>query len=141
MLFTDNEKEVLTQAVKEAERLTSGEIRVYVEKKCPGDPLERSAFLFKKMQIHKTEQRNGVLIYLAVQDKKFAVIGDSGINSLAGNHFWDEVKDTMEKHFRNGRFIVGLTEGINMTGETLKRYFPYQSDDINELPDDIIFNN
>jgi uncharacterized membrane protein len=89
--------------------------------------------------MHKTQLRNGVLFYLAIKDKQFAVLGDAGINSLVPENFWEEVKDEMLLHFKQGNFTVGLVNGITMAGEKLKQHFPYQKDDINELPDEISF--
>lgn len=138
-LFTKEERKQITDAIKEAELNTSGEIRVHIEKKCPEDVLDRAAFWFGKLKMHKTEKRNGVLFYLALKDRKFAIIGDAGINAVVPEGFWDNIKDTMAGHFKEGEFTRGLSEGILMSGEQLKKHFPYQSDDVNELSDDISF--
>ena len=95
--------------------------------------------MFKKMQMHKTAKRNGVLFYLAVQDRKFAILGDAGINAVTPDDFWDRIKEKMLEHFSKGSFTNGLSEGICMAGEALKKYFPHQKDDVNELTDDISF--
>ncbi len=138
-LFTSEEKKEILIAIKVAEKNTSGEIRVHLENKCPGEVLDRAAYLFEKLKMHKTEKRNGVLFYLAVVDKKFAILGDGGINSVTPDDFWDKIKDTMALLFSEGKFADGLNKGIQMAGEALKKHFPYQTDDINELPDDISF--
>ncbi|MGM0375148.1 MAG: TPM domain-containing protein [Bacteroidota bacterium] len=138
-LFTKEERKQITDAIKEAELNTSGEIRVHIEKKCPEDVLDRAAFWFRKLKMHKTEKRNGVLFYLALKDHKFAIIGDAGINAVVPEGFWDNIKDTMAGHFKEGEFTRGISEGILMSGEQLKKHFPYQSDDVNELSDDISF--
>jgi uncharacterized membrane protein len=91
--------------------------------------------------MHKTKLRNGVLFYLAVKDRKFAILGDAGINAKVPEGFWDNIKDTMLNHFKNGEFARGLSEGIKMTGEQLKKHFPWKSDDVNELSDEISFGN
>ncbi|MFW5754852.1 MAG: TPM domain-containing protein [Marinilabiliaceae bacterium] len=140
-LFTKEQRKQITDAIKEAELNTSGEIRVHIEKRCPEDVLDRAAFWFKKLKMHKTEKRNGVLFYLAVKDRKFAIIGDAGINAVVPEGFWDNIKETMAGHFIEGEFTRGLSEGILMSGEQLKKHFPYQSDDVNELSDDISFGN
>ncbi len=140
-LFTKEERKQITDAIKEAELNTSGEIRVHIEKKCPEDVMDRAAFLFKKLKMHKTGKRNGVLFYLAVKDRKFAILGDAGINAVVPEGFWDNIKDTMAGHFKEGEFTRGLSEGILMSGEQLKKHFPYQSDDVNELSDDISFGS
>jgi uncharacterized membrane protein len=91
--------------------------------------------------MHKTDLRNGVLFFLAVKDRKFAILGDAGINAAVPDNFWDEVKETVLAEFKQERFAEGLEKGILMAGEKLKEFFPYQSDDVNELPDDISFDN
>jgi uncharacterized membrane protein len=128
-------------AISEAEKATSGEIRVHIETTCKGNVLDRSAWLFNKLGMAKTAEHNGVLFYLAVNDRKFAIIGDSGINSVVPPGLWDEIRDHMEKRFRDGMFTEGLSEGIIMAGNQLKEKFPYSSDDVNELPDTISFDN
>ncbi len=138
-LFTDTEKQQVIAAIKAAELDTSGEIRVHIEKDCSEDVMDRAAFLFKKLKMHETKLRNGVLFYLAVEDKKFAILGDGGINARVPEGFWDKIKETMTRYFKEGDFVTGLTRGIAMSGEQLKAHFPYQSDDVNELPDDISF--
>src|SRR6056297_1287975 len=107
-LFTKEQKNEIVNAVKEAELNTSGEIRVHIEKKCPEDVLDRAAFLFEKLKMHKTELRNGVLFYLSVKDHKFAILGDAGINAKVPEGFWDNIKETMLEHFKNGEFTTGL---------------------------------
>ncbi|MEZ5196516.1 MAG: TPM domain-containing protein [Bacteroidales bacterium] len=89
--------------------------------------------------MHETEQRNGVLFYLALKNRKFAILGDVGINSVVPDNFWDDIRDKMLDHFRENEFVDGLIEGIMMAGQQLKEHFPYQRDDVNELPDDISF--
>ena len=125
-------------AIKEAEKTTSGEIRLYIEDKCKEDVLDHAAFLFSELEMQKTEQRNGVLFYLAMQDRKFAILGDGGINAKVDAGFWDDIKEAMVTHFINGDFAIGLEIGISMAGEALSVHFPYQKDDVNELSDDII---
>lgn len=129
------------RAIGEAEHATSGEIRVHIETSCPGDVLDEAAWLFRKLGMHKTADRNGVLIYLAVKEHKFAIIGDTGINSVVPIGFWDTIRDHMYHHFNEGLFTEGLTEGILMAGEKLKEYFPYSKDDVNELTDTISFDD
>ncbi len=137
--FTKEEKTLIRSAVKEAELNTSGEIRVHIDNHCRGDVMDRAAWWFSKLEIHKTEKRNGVLFYLAVKDRKFAILGDAGINAVTPEDFWDEIKEKMAAGFREGNFASGLKQGILMAGESLKEHFPYQSDDINELSDDLSF--
>jgi uncharacterized membrane protein len=137
--LSPQEKGEIVRAIALAEEQTSGEIRVHMEKKCGQHVLDRAAHWFKKLKMHRTELRNGVLIYLAVQDKKFAILGDVGINRKVPAGFWDDVKDHMGSFFSQGKFTEGLTEGIRMVGEHLKEHFPHQDDDRNELSNDISF--
>jgi uncharacterized membrane protein len=138
-LFSKEQIQQITDAIKEAELNTSGEVRVHIEQKCKGDALDRATNVFETLKMHKTEQRNGVLFYLAVKDHKFAILGDAGINQKTGDQFWSEIKDLMQDKFRTGLFTDGLTEGIKMAGLKLKAHFPYQSNDKNELSDEISF--
>jgi len=138
--FTTEEKERILKAIKDAEKKTSGEIRVHIENRCPGDVLDRAAYIFEKLGMHKTKERNGVLFYLAIAERKFAVIGDVGINTVVPEEFWESIKNIMEEKFKNYQFTEGLIEGINEIGKKLKEYFPYKSDDVNELPDEISFS-
>lgn len=140
-IFDQKQKVDIRTAIKEAELNTSGEIRVHIESKLKGDVLDRAAYIFEKLEIHKTKERNGVLFYLATESRKFAVLGDAGINSKVPNNFWDNIKEEMAKNFKGGLFTEGLIAGILMTGEQLKIHFPYQEDDVNELSDDISFGN
>ena len=138
--FTKSQQADILAAVREAENNSSGEIRVHIETYCPEDVLDRAAWIFRKLGMHKTAERNGVLFYLAVKDRKFAVIGDAGINSKVPEGFWDDVRELMQNKFREGKFTEGLAEGIILSGEHLKKHFPHRMDDVNELPDDISFD-
>ena len=129
----------IEQAIKEAELNTSGEIRVHIESKCPQDPLQRAVYIFNYLKMFNTQARNGVLIYVAVESRKFAIIGDAGINKVVPDNFWNSIKENMGAAFSQGKYIDGLVEAIREAGVSLKRYFPYQSDDINEQPDEISF--
>lgn len=138
--FTKEQQAQILASVKEAENATSGEIRVHIETSFKGDVLDRAAWVFKKLGMHKTAERNGVLFYLAVSDRKFAIIGDAGINAKVTSTFWDEVSLLLQKNFKEGKFTEGLSEGIIHAGLQLKTYFPHRIDDVNELPDEISFN-
>lgn len=137
--FSETQKEDIRLAIKNAELDASGEIRVHVENSCEGDVMDRAALLFEKLGMTRTKLRNGVLFYLAVDNRKFAVIGDKGINARVGENFWEEIRLKMLLHFREGNFAQGLVEGIEMVGPKLKQFFPYQKDDVNELSDEISF--
>ncbi len=139
--FTATQKKQIEDAISTAEKETSGEIRVHIELRCKHDDVKDcAAKTFAMLGMHKTELRNGVLIYLAIDDKKFAIIGDIGIHSKVGQAFWDDVKEIMQSNFQQGRFTEGLVTAIQMVGEKLKTFYPYQANDINELPDQISFN-
>jgi len=137
--FTETEKISIVDAIKAAEKVTSGEIRVHIENKFKGDIFDRAVFIFEKLKMHQTKDRNGVLIYLAIKSKQFVIIGDAGINSKVGQAFWDDVKVVMLQNFKEARFADGLCIAIKQVGDKLKTFFPYQADDVNELPDDISF--
>jgi uncharacterized membrane protein len=138
--FSTEEKKQITDAIAEAEKNTSGEIRLHMEGHCKIDVLDRAAYIFEKLGMKETAQRNGVLFYLAVHDHKFAILGDAGINHVVPVNFWDEIKETMLTFFKEGKFTEGLSKGILMAGEQLKANFPYQSGDVNELSDEISFD-
>jgi uncharacterized membrane protein len=137
--FNETEQQQIVQSIKDAEKNTSGEIRIHIESDCPGDVLDRAAFMFAKLEMHKTELRNGVLFYLSVNDKKFAILGDAGINAVTPDNFWDGIKETILAKFKNAEFANGLETGIKMAGEALKKHFPFDKNDINELSDEISF--
>ena len=137
--FTDPQRALLRRAIEVAETDTSGEIRVHIENKCPEDPFDRAAHIFAKMEMHKTRLRNGVLFYVAAGDRKLVILGDAGINAIVSEDFWESTKEMVLQHFREGKFTEGLVAGINHTGHLLKKHFPYQKGDVNELSDEISF--
>jgi len=139
--FTEQEQLQITRAIRDAELDASGEVRVHIENTCTEDVLDRAAFIFRQLNMHRTKLRNGVLFYLSVHDHKFAILGDKGINKLVPPTFWDEIKEMMASKFRDGEFAAGLAEGILKAGEHLKKHFPYQKGDINELSDEISFGS
>jgi uncharacterized membrane protein len=138
--FSPEQQEAIVKAIGEAEHFTSGEIRVHIETSCKVNVLDEAAWLFKKVGMHKTADRNGVLIYLALKERSFAIIGDSGINTALPPGFWDTVRDHMQQLFSEGRVTEGLVEGVLMAGEKLKEHFPRAKNDVNELPDAISFD-
>lgn len=137
--FSGTEQQAIKLAIENAELDTSGEIRVHIENTVSGDVLDRSAYLFTKLGMDKTARRNGVLIYLAVKNRRFAIIGDAGINQVVPENFWDNIKSQMLLHFREGKFADGLVRAINLAGIQLKKHFPYQKGDVNELSNEISF--
>jgi uncharacterized membrane protein len=138
-VFTEDEQALIRRAVEQAENCTSGEIRVCIEKTCSDEVLDRAAKYFYQLDMDKTKLRNGVLIYLATVDRKFAIIGDAGINSVVPDTFWDDTKHAMLEQFTYGKLVEGIVLGLEMAGQQLKKYFPHGDDDRNELPDDIAF--
>ena len=138
-LFTEEQQEHIIHAISVAENHTSGEIRLAVEPSCKGEVLERAAWYFRRLGMDRTALRNGVLIYLAVNDHQFAIIGDSGINRRVASDFWEETRDLMLSQFRKGNLVQGLVDGITHAGKQLQLFFPRMDDDVNELPNDIVF--
>jgi uncharacterized membrane protein len=138
--FTKEQQAQILASVREAEKETSGEIRVHIETSFEGDVLDRAAWVFNKLGMHKTAERNGVLFYLAVSNRKFAIIGDAGINSKVPSGFWDEISNLLMKRFKENKFTEGLSEGIILAGKQLQTHFPYRKDDVNELSDEISFD-
>lgn len=135
--LTNVEKKEITAAIAAAELKTSGEIRVHVESSANGDPVARAQEVFAALGMDRTERRNGVLIYLAVKEKKFAIIGDEGIDRVVPAGFWEATRDVMAERFREGRFVEGVIHGIASAGEHLAKYFPRRDDDVNELTDEL----
>ena len=139
--FTKEQKEAMVAAIQQAEKDTSGEIRVHIENRSKIKVLDRAADVFAELKMHKTALRNGVLIYVALLDHQLAILGDAGINSKVPAGFWDSIKTNMIEKFKQGLITEGICEAVLAAGEQLKAYFPYQDDDVSELPDDISFSN
>ena len=138
--FSEIEKKDIMEAIRNAEKQTSGEIRLHLEKKSKGKIFERAVKVFRKIGMQRTEKRNGVLIYLATIDHQFVILGDKGINDVVPENFWEDIAELMAENFKKNKFCEGLCEGITLIGEKLKSHFPFQEDDVNELPDDISIN-
>lgn len=135
-LTADEEKQII-EAIRVAEKNTSGEIRVHIEKASKIDVYERALEVFRMLKMDNTKQQNGVLIYVAVEDKNFVIFGDEGINNVVDDDFWDSTKNIMQGHFKRGHFKQGLVDGILKAGKELEQFFPWETGDKNELPDDI----
>ena len=135
--LTAEQEHAIINAIKVAEKNTSGEIRVHIEKSTQKPPMDKALEVFYKLEMDKTAQRNGVLFYIAVESKKFAIIGDEGINKLVPTNFWDAEKELVLSYFAKSEFTKGLELAIEKVGEKLKEFFPYQSNDTNELSDEI----
>jgi len=138
-VFNDEEQQRIRAAIEDAERHTSGQLRVCIEKTCSEQVLDRAAKYFHQLDMHKTKLRNGVLVYVATVDRKFAIIGDAGINKVVLDNFWDDTKDDMLKHFKVGDIVEGIVTGVEIAGKHLQKYFPHHKGDSNEISDDIAF--
>lgn len=139
--FTATQKVSMVTAIQEAEKNTSGEIRIHIENHSSKVVLDRAAQVFAELKMHKTALRNGVLIYIALEDHQLAILGDAGINAKVPDHFWDKIKDQMVAQFKAGKTCEGICQAVKAIGQQLKAYFPYSVDDVNELPDDISFKD
>lgn len=135
--LTAQEQEQVIEAIRTAEKNTSGEIRVHLEKTSKIDIYERALEVFNFLKMDNTKLQNGVLIYVAVEDRAFVIFGDEGINNVVEDDFWESTKNIMQGHFRRSHFKQGLVDGILKAGKQLQLHFPWESGDINEIPDDI----
>lgn len=140
-IFTEIEEDRIANAIAEAEKATSGEIRIALDKYCEGDAYEKAIQYFSEMDMDKTRLHNGVLIYMAYEDHKFAIVGDKGINKVVPPNFWETTKVAMKAHFSAGNLADGIIAGVLLAGEELAKFFPYQGDDINELSNEIVYLN
>ncbi len=136
-IITEEVKQHIEHAIMLAERGTSAEVRVHIEDECKEDALDRAAHVFAQLEMHKTELRNGVLIYAALGNKKMAILGDAGINKNMQQKDWDVIKEHILEQFRQGNIEAGLIAGVDDVGELLHRFFPIASDDTNELPNTV----
>ena len=135
--LSEADLEAVQRAISEAEAGTSAEIRVHLDHRCPADPMARAVAVFERLGMHRTAERNGVLIYISVQDHKLALIGDAGIHERVGERYWRELVDAVRERMREQRSREGLIHAVVEVGGTLGRHFPRRPDDRNELPDDV----
>lgn len=135
--LTPQEEQEVIEAIRTAEKNTSGEIRVHIEQTAAVAPFERAMEVFHLLKMDTTRLRNGVLIYVAVKDRAFVIYGDKGINDVVPDNFWDTTRDVMASHFKNGHFKQGITAGILNAGAQLRAHFPWHKNDKNELDDSI----
>ncbi len=138
--FNLEQQTFIEQAIQNAELQTSGEIRVHIDKICRGNVLDRASEIFAELHMHETALRNGVLIYLAYDTRKFAILGDVGINQIVPENFWDDIKVRMQIKFRAGQFADGLVEAVHMAGQKLIDHFPKGENNPNELVNHISFD-
>jgi len=139
--FTAEEQQLIIDAIQNAERMTSGEVRVFVESKCSYmDAIDRAAELFFQLEMQKTDDRNAVLLYVAMKDRQLAVFGDEGIHEKVGNEYWNNAVQKMISNFNRENYAAGISEVVKDIGVALTKNFPFNNDtDKNELPDDIVF--
>lgn len=138
--FTPDEHASIVNAIRAAEKRTSGEVRVFVESRCSYvDPVDRAVEVFFGLKMEKTEDRNGVLLYIAMKDHQLAVFGDKGIHEKVGTDFWNNEVRQMLSSFSKHNYAEGIVKIIADIGEALVAHFPYENEDRNELPDDIVF--
>jgi uncharacterized membrane protein len=130
-------KKEIIKAITEAEKMTSGEIRVHIQNKCTGDAFEYGKKIFHKLKMDKTKDKNGVLIVVAKDSKKFAILGDKGIHEKVGDDFWNETRDKMLEHFKKDELKEGIITGVLSVGEKLTTHFPCQKGDKNELSNNV----
>ena len=135
--LTKEEEQEIVEAIRMAEKETSGEIRIHLEKTTSKVPFDRALEVFHELRMDQTELKNGVLIYLAVKNHKFVICGDKGINEVVPKGFWDSTKEAMAAQFKIGNFKQGLIDGITKAGEQLQHYFPFENGDTNELSNEI----
>ena len=135
-----SEGDMILNCIKNAEKQTSGEIRVHFQKKIKKPVINAAVDTFFELKMDQTKDRNGVLFFIVPRKKQFAIIGDEGINNVVPDDFWEEVKSVLESHFEDRSWAQGICKGIELTGEKLKKYFPYEEDDINELSDEISYS-
>jgi len=135
--LTKKEQKKIVKAIQKAEKHTSGEIRVHIDADPAENHLEVATAVFHRLKMTETKDRNGVLFHVSPKDHNFTIIGDIGIDAVTPDDFWDDIKEVVLKKFRKGQFAKGLKKGIKKTGKALKKYFPYEDDDKNELPDEI----
>jgi uncharacterized membrane protein len=137
--FSEEQQLMIKAAVVRAERNTSGEIRVCIDAHVADEPLDRAVYWFDKLKMQNTKERNGVLIFIAIEDKKFSVIGDSGIHEKVTQQFWNDLVNEMKSFFAKNDLTGGLIHAIEHCGKALSTYFPYQRNDVDELPNEMVF--
>jgi uncharacterized membrane protein len=137
--LNSDERKRVAQAIGEAERLTSGEIRVHIEEHIEEDVLDHAAFVFEELGMQHTAERNGILIYVSVADRLVAVIGDKGINDRVPSGYWNGIVGLLKLHFAAGRHADGLCEAVYQVAAKLQEFFPRRSDDRNELSNEVSY--
>lgn len=137
--LTKEQQDQVVDAIKTAEKQTSGEVRVHIQARCSENPYSNAEKVFKKLKMTETKERNGILFFIAYKSKKFAILGDEGINKVVPDDFWQETVSEMELLLKESKFTEALVAGILRTGNALQKFFPYQKDDVNELDNEISY--
>ena len=140
-LLTKEQEQHIIAAIADAEKQTSGEVRIHIEHHCNREPLVRAARIFHELGMDQTDLQNGVLIYIASEDRQAAVYAGKGIHKQVEDHFWNDVLEIILQHFKKGQFEEGIARAITKVGKKLKELFPYQRDDVNELSDEISYHH
>ncbi|MBL7745751.1 MAG: TPM domain-containing protein [Chitinophagaceae bacterium] len=141
--FNESEKNLIVEAIRNAEKRTSGEVRVFIESKCRYvDAIDRAAEIFFRLKMEKTDDRNAVLLYVAMKDHQLAVFADQGIYQRMGQEYWNDEIKKMISNFNQHDHAAGIRQCVKEIGEALHYHFPFDNDtDKNELPDDIVFGD
>lgn len=139
--LTESQEQQIIKAIEQAEKKTSGEVRVHIEHECKTEPLERAAYIFHELGMDQTNLQNGVLIYVASEDHKAAVYAGKGIYNQVESHFWNDVLEILLNHFKKGEHEQGIEEAVRKTGNKLTELFPYKRADVDELSNDISYRD
>lgn len=139
-IFLPEDRKELEEAIREAEQRTSGEIRIHIER-CCNDPVERARELFTDLKMDRTAERNGVLFYIAIESRKYAVLADKGIRQRVPADFWEGISNLLRCEFQRGELLAGLRTAVQVAGHQLAAFFPHRANDVNELPDTISFGD
>lgn len=140
-LLTESQEKHIVEEIQHAERKTSGEIRVHIENKCEGQALERAAQIFHDLGMDQTQQKNGVLIYIASEDHKAAVYAGKGIHTQVDDHFWSDLLQILLEHFKKEEYETGIAKAVKKAGDKLVEIFPYKRSDVNELSNEISYHD
>jgi len=137
--FSDHDSEAIVRAIGEIEESTVGELRVHIEDHCEGSPMDRAIEVFNKLAMYRTAQKTGVLIYLASEDHKLAIIGDKGIHDILGDGYWQQIMSEMKEKFIGDSIFSGVLHGVLAVGKELKNHFPELRKPKNELSNEISY--
>jgi uncharacterized membrane protein len=137
--FTDQESDTIVKVISDIESSTVGELRLHIEDLCPDSPIDRAVEIFNKLEMYRTEHKTGILIYIATEDHKLAIIGDQGMHSIVGNDYWEYIMNDMKSKFATDSIYSGVLNGVKAVGEKLKEHFPEKRIPDNELSNEISY--